>query len=142
MPVPHRSRLNRIAVVASGAMLWFGGIASAQTVRVFDDAPSVEQLRNILAPESSPSHSRSIVIMRSDGRASPMAVQQASVQMPSGGQADSGSMPSQPVARASANVSAPAARPASRHESDTGAVAFHINFAFNSRFRINESQFA
>ncbi len=41
-----------------------GSAASAQTVQMFDDAPSIEQLRSIMVPESQPGASRSIVIQR------------------------------------------------------------------------------
>jgi outer membrane protein OmpA-like peptidoglycan-associated protein len=133
MSVHHRSRFHRIAVVASGAMLLLGGVATAQTVRVFDDAPSVEQLRNILAPESNTSHPRSIVIMRPDANASPVAVQRASIRVQSAPRTDVGSqdLPSQPVVKAAATVPM-ASRPAPRQESSASAVAFHINFAFDS----------
>ena len=136
MSVTHRSRLNRIAVVASGAMALFGGAASAQTVRVFDDAPSVEQLRGILTPES-PSgavRTRSIVMMRPDVGAPSVGVQQVSTQVlpaPRTGVA-SEAIPAQPVVHTAPRVPVPAMSPAPRHGADAGAVAFHINFAFNS----------
>ncbi|MFL5282821.1 MAG: hypothetical protein ACJ8AW_17985, partial [Rhodopila sp.] len=60
------SHFSRIAVLASGAMLLFGSAALAQTVSVFDDAPSIEQLRSILIPASRPGASRSIVIQMSE----------------------------------------------------------------------------
>jgi len=134
MSVPRRSRFHRIAVVASGAMLLFGGAACAQTVRVFDDAPSVEQLRSILAPDSSPMHSRSIVIMRPDANASPSGVQRASVQVQPAPRMDVASqdISSQPEARATAVEPIRATPPTRKHDATTDAVAFHINFAFNS----------
>ncbi len=134
MSVPRRSRFNRIAVVASGAMLLFGGAAFAQTVQVFDDAPSIEQLRSILAPDSSPTHSRSIVIMRPDASASPSGVQRASVQVQPAPRMDVASqdISSQPEAKATAAEPIRTAPPTRKHETATDAVAFHINFAFNS----------
>lgn len=147
MSVTDRSRVARIAVVASGAMLLFGGAGFAQTVRVFDDAPSVEQLRSILTPES-PSgavRGRSIVIMRPDVGAS-AGVQHVSTQMLSAPQmlptpqmlpaprkaVASEATPAQPVVHAAASVPVQALSSAPKHGPDAGAVAFHINFAFNS----------
>ena len=134
MSLTHRSRFNRIAVVASGAMLLFAGAGNAQTVRVFDDAPSVEQLRSILTPESGPTRSRSIVMMRPDTGAASTSVQRVSTQVLPAPRAPvaSEAMPAPTAFHASASVPAPAAVTAPKHDPDAGAVAFHINFAFNS----------
>lgn len=133
MSVPHRSRFSRIAIVASGAMLLLGAPVFAQTMRVFDDAPSVEQLRNILAPDAGIGRPRSIVIMRSDAAAAPTLVQHASTRMEPAPRTDVASegLPSQ---HAAASVSVPQMPPsrAPRHGADAGVVAFHINFAFDS----------
>jgi outer membrane protein OmpA-like peptidoglycan-associated protein len=121
----HRSHLRRFAVLASGAWLLLGSPVLAQSVSVFDEAPSIEQLRSIMIPESGLGLSRSIVIQRPaiDPSASP--VQQISTQdqappHPSAARARP------PVVEAAAKV------PAAHAEGEPGAVAFHVNFAFNS----------
>lgn len=122
MWVVQRSRLNRIAIAASCAFM-IGGAAFAQTVQVFDDAPSIEQLRSIMVPESRAGASRSIVIQRPDTGAP--AVQRASTQV-------------LPAPRAAAAASVPARHqppaPAPKRDAATepGAVAFHVNFGFDS----------
>src|SRR5271165_5309365 len=113
----QRSHLSRIAVLASGAMLLLGGSALAQAVSVFDDAPSIERLRSIMIPESRPGTSRSIVIQSPDVVSPPAA----KVSRPA-------------VVQAAASVPAPPTPQAPHPESadGAGAVAFHVNFGFNS----------
>src|SRR4051794_33038452 len=72
-----RSRFSCSLIAASGIALMMGGSALAQTVRVFDDAPSLEQLRSIMIPESQPGIGRTIVIQRHDTGASSTNVQRA-----------------------------------------------------------------
>lgn len=125
-----RAHLNRIAALTSGAMLLFGGSALAQTVSVFDDAPSLEQLRGIMIPESPSGLSRSIVIQRSDVDVAPSAVQRVSTQEPV----------TPRMAQVQARARAPQAGQAAagvlerrpKPGAEAGAVAFHVNFAFNS----------
>ncbi len=76
----QRRHLCRIAIAASGLALMLGGSALAQTVQMFEDAPSVEQLRSIMVPESQPSASRSIVIQRPDTGAASVNVQHVATQ--------------------------------------------------------------
>jgi outer membrane protein OmpA-like peptidoglycan-associated protein len=147
MHASHRSRLGRIAVVASGAMLLLAGHAFAQTVQMFDDAPSLEQLRSIMIPESRPGLSRTIVIQRPDTTAMQTPVQTVSSQVTA--------TPRPPVARANqpapqpiqAAVSTPepppimappTTAPQADPAADAGVVGFHINFAFDSA-RLPES---
>lgn len=124
MCVVQRSRVNRIAIAAACAFM-MGGAAFAQTVQVFDDAPSIEQLRSIMVPESRAGASRSIVIQRPDTGAP--AVQRASTQV----------LPAPRVA-AIASVperhQPPAPMPVPKRDAATesGAVAFHVNFGFDS----------
>jgi outer membrane protein OmpA-like peptidoglycan-associated protein len=73
---PRSFRRSLFAAVALGALAFGGGLASAQTVQVFDQAPSLEQLRQIMIPESRPGLSRSIVMQRPDA-ARPTLVQPA-----------------------------------------------------------------
>lgn len=131
----NHSRRNRFAYLASAAVLLFGGTAMAQTVRVFDDAPSIEQLRGIMIPESQPgSPGRSIIIQRPDTGSVPSSIQRASTQplpVPRASVARE-NIQSGPVVKAS--VSEPPAPPAQarKHTAEPGAVAFRVNFAFDS----------
>ena len=100
-------RLTRIVIIAAGAMLLHGA-AHAQSVQVFDAAPSLEQLRGIMIPEGQPGVSRSIVIQRPDQGSS--SVQHAS----------------SPTAKTTASAAN------SKSTTEPGAVAFRVNFAFNS----------
>jgi outer membrane protein OmpA-like peptidoglycan-associated protein len=52
-----------------------------QTVRVFDDVPSIEQLRSIMVPESQPGIGRSIVIQRPDAGTPSTQVQRVATQV-------------------------------------------------------------
>jgi outer membrane protein OmpA-like peptidoglycan-associated protein len=124
------SRLTQIAVVAGG--LFLGTSAFAQSVRMFDDAPSVEQLRSILIPETQAGAGRTIVIQRPASNALQSPVRPAA--------AETVALPQPSVVTAnppSSRIAQPASEPsATPHESgpatEAGAVAFHINFAFNS----------
>jgi outer membrane protein OmpA-like peptidoglycan-associated protein len=122
----------RVAILASSAALLFGGAALAQSVPVFDDAPSIEQLRNIMIPQSQPGAGRTIVIQRPDSGASPVqhaATQVLSAPKPAASPASPADEPVNQVAAAEpVQQPAPKAAPAS----EAAAVAFHINFAFNS----------
>jgi outer membrane protein OmpA-like peptidoglycan-associated protein len=115
----HRPRFSRIAVFASAAMLLISGAAPAQPVAVFDDAPTIEQLRSIMIPESRPGASRSIVLQMPEAVTAPAAVQQASTDV-----APAPRRRSRP--RSAQMVKAEAAMPAPQ------PIAFHVNFAFNS----------
>jgi outer membrane protein OmpA-like peptidoglycan-associated protein len=68
-----------LAQMAPGQMAP-GQMAPGQTVRVFDDAPSIEQLRSIMIPESRPGGGRTIVIQRPDTGASSTATQRVATQ--------------------------------------------------------------
>jgi outer membrane protein OmpA-like peptidoglycan-associated protein len=117
-------------------MLLLGGTAVAQTIPIFDGAPTIEQLRSIMIPESQPGLGRTIVIQRPDASAIPSPVQTVASQVmaPQSGPA---AQPDRPPAQSVQKVdSAAASPPAARHKadapSDSGAVGFHINFAFDS----------
>jgi hypothetical protein len=65
-PVQHPSCPSRRAIAALGALLLMQGAVQAQTVRVFDEAPSIAQLRSIMVPESRGGQSRSIILFHPD----------------------------------------------------------------------------
>jgi outer membrane protein OmpA-like peptidoglycan-associated protein len=136
MNYPAVRRLGRSALVASGAALLMCGPSFAQTVRMFDEAPSIEQLRSIMIPESRSGASRTIVIQKPPQGAVPSAVQNASSQVLAPPATPSGSpnLASPPIARTtlSTPITSHATAPKPEPAVDAGAVAFRINFAFNS----------
>jgi len=107
-------RLVRLALATTGALLLHGA-AFAKSIPVFDEVPSIEQLRSIMIPEFHQGSSRSIVIQRPDSGAS--SVQQASTQ----------AAHTKPP-KANTQVLAAHRDPAT----ESGIVAFRVNFAFNS----------
>jgi outer membrane protein OmpA-like peptidoglycan-associated protein len=138
---PHRPRFHRIAIAASGIALMLGGsgvaqTVLAQTVQVFDDAPSLEQLRSIMVPESQPGVGRSIVIQRPDTGSSTASVQRIATQAitPARTPTATTNVPAPSVQSVSASVPTPAKAPAARPhaEAKPGAVGMRINFGFNS----------
>src|SRR3954469_881399 len=62
MDHPAIRKLGRSALIASGVALLLCRTSFAQTVHMFDEAPSLEQLRSIMIPESQSGASRTIVI--------------------------------------------------------------------------------
>lgn len=125
MPVCWRFSLPRVAIAATGAMLLHGA-ASAQTVQVFDEVPSIEQLRSIMIPESHAGTSRSIVIQRPGTGGPALNMQRASTRV----------LPAQRPRVATNATSSPGrdqpSAPVSDQAAEPGAVAFRVNFAFNS----------
>jgi OOP family OmpA-OmpF porin len=131
------TRTALIALAIGTALL---GQAHAQAqVRVFEDTPSIEELRAILIPESHGGVSRRIEFPRHDVLDAAKPIQPAAV---SGTTSQPASQPqATPTADAPAPTNAPAASapeqvaPAAAQApaTDTAtAVGFHINFAFNS----------
>jgi outer membrane protein OmpA-like peptidoglycan-associated protein len=129
----YRRHLCRIAIAASGIALMLGGAASAQTVQMFDDTPSVEQLRSIMVPESQAGASRSIVIQRPDTTASAPNVQRVATQPTARPPAAVAETPAQPVEQVATSVPASHPSPATKvSATKPTAAGFRINFAFNS----------
>jgi outer membrane protein OmpA-like peptidoglycan-associated protein len=134
------TRTALIALAIGTALL---GQAHAQAqVRVFEDTPSIEELRAILIPESHGGVSRRIEFPRHDVLDAAKPIQPAAV---SGTTSQPASQPqATPTADAPGPTNAPAAsapeqvapaaaqEPAKPAPATATAVGFHINFAFNS----------
>jgi outer membrane protein OmpA-like peptidoglycan-associated protein len=146
----HRSRIAVFAAAASLQALLAGSAAMGQTVQIFDEAPTLEQLRSIMIPESHGGLSRKIVLPHVGPSTPPAPVQSATATASAGPASEpvSSSEPeapasepgSTPVAFTPAHASVPRvnraepvgeANPSSPHP-EAGAVGFRINFAFNS----------
>jgi outer membrane protein OmpA-like peptidoglycan-associated protein len=139
----YRSRTSLLAVAALGCMLVTGGAAQAQTLQIFDEAPSIEQLRTIMIPESRGGLTRSIVLLHPGATAGTGATQVAAVQPVDPPAAPP--MKAEP-AEAAAAVSGPAHAPPTPAKvmavavkvgsedaaHQAGIVGFHINFALDS----------
>ena len=104
----HLPRRAALAAVSLQALL-LGGPAVGQTVQMFDDAPSLEQLRSIMVPESRGGPSRRIVLPHVDGVATSSALQPAAFSVPA---------PAAPVAFAAPAVPAPQPMPAPAAEAE------------------------
>jgi outer membrane protein OmpA-like peptidoglycan-associated protein len=112
-------------------MLILGGAGFAQKVQTFDEAPSIEQLRSIMIPESHAGAGRTIVIQRPNTGESP--VQPASTQIVASPQASAtANQPSPPQTVHAAATPSAVSHAAAPAPEASGAVAFYINFAFNS----------
>jgi outer membrane protein OmpA-like peptidoglycan-associated protein len=152
MPCLACFRAPGLALVAAAAALLPAAPARAQGVRMFDDAPSLEQLRSIMIPESTGSAARSIVLAPQTPASGPRLVQMAVAHIATPAalpalrspQTDAAPPPLQPVAAkasVSAVPSAPAlavsasadsGKPESAPHEAAGAVGFRINFALDS----------
>jgi outer membrane protein OmpA-like peptidoglycan-associated protein len=116
----HRfSRSFLLAAIVSLPGLLSGGMAHAQGVQIFDQAPTLEQLRSIIIPESNGTLTRRIVF--------PDA-QSAAVAAPAAQQAP---------AAAAAQTAEPskvalADSPPPEPHAASGVVGFRINFALDS----------
>ncbi|HLZ67043.1 MAG TPA: OmpA family protein [Aliidongia sp.] len=149
--------LAALAIAAGLSAQAHAQVQGPAEVRIFEDTPSLDQLRAILIPESLPGASRKIVLPGRDAAQPPSPVQPAAaiVQPPAQPSAPMPvampvamptAMPSAMPAAAPMPQAAPASMPAARHErapnaptrqasqeqQEPGAVGFHINFAFNS----------
>lgn len=131
MPKHPLFRSGRIALTAAGMAALLGGSALAQTVRVFDDAPTIEQLRSIMIPESQPGTGRTIVMQRPDTTAAmPGNIQRAAAQAAPVVQAAAPAVEKAAPAEHKMAAAAPTPRPAS--DAKPGVVGMRINFAFDS----------
>jgi outer membrane protein OmpA-like peptidoglycan-associated protein len=125
--------LTALTALALGFALCAPALAQ-DPVTVFEDAPSIEQLRSILIPDAGPGQSRKIELYHGNDTGSPPAATPAPAPAPQATQA----APSD-YGRSSAGIAAaprsPALRPAV-HPKDpepaSAAVAFRINFASGS----------
>jgi OmpA-OmpF porin, OOP family len=138
MASAHWSRLTRIALTASCIAISGGGAGWAQSMQVFEEAPSLDVLRSIMVPESTLSASRSIVMARPDLGASAQRTTPASVAAPvqdvtptrqAVADVPSYNEDAKPTAPPSVKHAA-AAKPAAHAK--PAAVGFRINFAFDS----------
>lgn len=127
----HRSRPARVVALTCGVML-LSGSAVAQSVRTFDDAPSIEQLRAIMVPESQPGAGRAIVMQRPNTSAIQGDMQPASAQIVAPSPAPAATTPPPAPRRAEAAAVPHAQAPAASPADEAGVVAFRINFGFNS----------
>lgn len=131
---------SRIALVAACVASMAGGAALAQPVQVFDEAPSLEQLRSIMIPESLPGAGRTIVIQRPDMPAPPANVQRANAQLPVPSPSGPRAAERQPEAVEQAAAETPPAAPAhvtAAHVTPAAvakppSVGMRINFGFDS----------
>jgi outer membrane protein OmpA-like peptidoglycan-associated protein len=124
-------RRQSLFAATATALLLAASAASAQPVRIFDEAPPLELLRSIMIPESHGGQSRSIVMQKPDTGPSPVQRAAAAVA---------------PEPRTAAPIAATAPMPAPQRaapapsmreqapDRSTGAgiVGFRINFAFDS----------
>ena len=140
-----QSRTILLTTAALGGLLLMRAAALAQTVQIFDEAPSVEQLRSIMIPKSRGGQTRSIVLMRPD--AAPGAgVTQVAMRQPvdppaarQTAQTDPAPAATEasPTAATPARVTPVASRAASHPApqdaaGEAGIVGFHISFALDS----------
>ena len=125
-----------LAALAIGAGLSAQAYAQAEgpaEVRIFEDTPSIEQLRAILIPESLPGASRKIVLPGREAAGPSSPIQPAAASAPAAMRPPAPMPVATPVAMPasmSAPMPAPAARPPAQEE--PGVVGFRINLAFNS----------
>jgi OmpA-OmpF porin, OOP family len=104
-------------------------------VHVFEEAPSIDELRAILIPDSGPGQSRKIEIPRRDMMAAPTPVVPSAALAPAAapqpapaGKIDNADAVKTAEAPAKNRAVKPASVPAATRP-DAGAVAFRINFA-------------
>jgi outer membrane protein OmpA-like peptidoglycan-associated protein len=140
MRFPTRSALAALVI---GASLFARTEAHAQ-VQLFDEVPSVEQLRTILIPDSAPSASRRIIIpgreeMPRSQITQPASLTEAATQLPPPpSKASSASAPQAAADRATAptedkaTVAGPVTSKIAGKDEAARAIGFRINFAFNS----------
>ena len=131
-------RCHRSLLAATASMLLLAvRVASAQPVYIFDEAPSLEQLRSIVIPESTGGLSRSIVLQDSGSAALPSPVMRAASTSTAPAPAPRPVSQAEPVGSprpTRAALAAPQAAPEqpSKHSPEGAIVGFRINFAFDS----------
>jgi OmpA-OmpF porin, OOP family len=116
--------LSRLAVAAATITLTMQMPLRAQTVQVFDQAPTLEQLRSIMIPESAANGVSRAIVMHAESSPSAAPVRQSASYAP-----DTEPSPASAVTEEAPHphrVVKPQAE--KRH----GTVGFRINFAFDS----------
>ncbi len=104
----HLPRRAALAAVSLQALLLCGP-AMGQSVQMFDEAPSLAQLRSIMVPESHGGSSRRIVLPHVDGVATSSSLQPAAFAMPA---------PAAPITLATPAAPAPQPMPAPAAEAE------------------------
>jgi OOP family OmpA-OmpF porin len=134
--IMHPMTGTALAALVLGFALCAPALAQEQ-VRVFEEAPSIDELRAILVPDSGPGKSRKIELPRADGTTAPSAAAPAPMvaapqpALVQSGKADSGET-ALPTVVTAAMPKAPALKPAAfprPPRPEAAAVAFRINFA-------------
>ena len=142
MRLMTRVALAALAIGAGLSVRAYAQVPGPAEVHIFESAPSIEELRAILIPESMPGASRKIVLPGRDATEPSRPAQPAVATTPASAPAPMTmpmpaampiampmAAPSMPIARHE-RAPAPAVRQAAQEE--PGAVGFRINFAFNS----------
>jgi outer membrane protein OmpA-like peptidoglycan-associated protein len=122
-------------LAAYGITLCVGGTAFAQSVRTFDDAPSIEQLRSILTPEVQPGAGRTIVLQKPPPAAMRSPAHNVSVEAaaPRASAGTTGAAGPPPAKVAVVPLLSPASVAIAQSPAkESTAVAFRINFGFDS----------
>jgi outer membrane protein OmpA-like peptidoglycan-associated protein len=130
------SRAALFACVALAGLAGLTSRGSAQSVQMFDEAPPLEVLRNIMVPESHGGMSRRIIIPQLPNEAHMVRPAAISTPMPSAQPSQAAPAAASMPAPAPAAMTMPMPKPMPAAAPDKpagpGIVGFRINFAFDS----------